>query len=63
MTSATREALEQVSRILHDASWDHPPESTEVAAEWDAQALQQAYELAGEALGPLNAFVQLYERH
>jgi hypothetical protein len=42
MTTATREALEQVSRILHDAGWDAPPADPDVT-DAELQALRSAY--------------------
>ena len=42
MTTATREALEQVSRILHDAGWDAPAPAAEVS-EAELASLRTAY--------------------
>jgi DNA-directed RNA polymerase specialized sigma24 family protein len=43
MTTATREALEHVSRILHEAGWDNPtPEPAELTDQ-ELAALRTAY--------------------
>jgi len=43
MTNATREALEQVSRILHDAGWDDPTIGEAEVTEQELQALRTVY--------------------
>ena len=42
MTQATRDALEQVSRILHDAGWDAPTASPDVTED-SLRVIRQAY--------------------
>jgi hypothetical protein len=43
MTTATREALEQVNRILHEAGWDDPAPATGEVTEQELAALRAAY--------------------
>lgn len=43
MTTATREALEQVSRILHDAGWDAPAPGTAEVTDQELAALRTAF--------------------
>lgn len=57
MTRATREALEHVSRILHDAGWDDPPIGADRLGEPHRQFLVRVVtdgipvEEAGRAMG------------
>jgi hypothetical protein len=43
MTKATREALERVNQILHEAGWDQPVERPNGASDQDLVALRDAY--------------------
>ncbi|AWM39652.1 hypothetical protein GobsT_19990 [Gemmata obscuriglobus] len=43
MTAATREALEHVNRILHDAGWDAPTAPAAEVSDSELIALRAAY--------------------
>jgi DNA-directed RNA polymerase specialized sigma24 family protein len=44
MTNATRQALEKVAQILHEAGWDQPPEQPNGVPERELAQLRHAYE-------------------
>lgn len=43
MTTATRDALNQVSRILHDAGWDAPAPNTTAVTDQELEMLRTAF--------------------
>ena len=44
MTNATREALESVGRLLHEAGWDEPPAAPPELTEESLRPIRHAYE-------------------
>jgi hypothetical protein len=44
MTRATRQALENISRLLHEAGWDAPPEPAREISDQTIEAMRRVYD-------------------